>query len=539
MRTSWSQAPWLALALWVGVGAAASGHPAEAMTGPAPSPPPGAPSEALADPVASLPELGPWRVELRTGEAELSLPWQAGQPHEALSTAQSWRLVLHGVRLPAEAPELPVGHVLGRWRAWQEGESVVIEAPWRFACPTEVRQQGDRLVARLRTIWREEELEALGPGLRLRRQRWADGSQVQAAYAVEIHPQAPVVVTPALASLTRLGARVPTSVYGQKLGALVAINGAYFNPQGGEPLGLLVVDGQVVTGPLYGRSALAFGAHRPISIAATRLSLRVHSADGEGYDLDGVNQDRQLGKMVLFTGSYGASTRTSVPGVELQLLPDNTVLSVGELDSPLPAGARVLSGQGPAAEWLRGHVKVGDRLAFSNPLDRVFPGMRHILGAGPTLLRGGQVAITAEAERFRPDVALGRAPRTAVGLVPGGGTLLMVADGRQPRRAAGLTLAELAERLRALGATEAINLDGGGSSAMAIRGQLVNQPSDGAERPVPNAVVVMPQGAMRPAWLEPGPVGWAALPEAGQGLPPRRAGLAWAGQEGPEPGAGE
>lgn len=491
----------------------------------APNPAPAAPSAAVVaeEAATGLPRMANWSFQLRNGEAEFTLPWPAGQPFEARSSGNAWRLVLPGVRLPESPPDLPVGHVLGRWRAYEEGQGVVVEAPWRYACPAEVQQVGNFLVARIRTAWKEEDTEALAPGVRLRRQRWADGSQVQSLYAVEVAPQAPVVVTPALASLTRLGARVPTSTYAQKLGALVAINGAYFNPLGGEPLGLLVVDGQVVTGPLYGRSALAFGPRGPIGIAPTQLSLRVQAPDGEAYNLDGVNQDRQLGKMVLFTGSYGPSTRTQAVGVEYQLLPDNTVLAAQEADSPLPPGARVLSGQGVAAEWLRSHVKVGDRLAFSNPLERVFPGMRHILGAGPTLLRGGQVAVSAEAERFRPDIALGRAPRTAVGLVPGGGTVLVVCDGRQPRRAAGLTLAELGEKLKSFGATEGINLDGGGSSAMAVRGALVNQPSDGAERSVPNAVVVMPLTRPLPVALEAGPVGWASIPEAARGQSARAA----------------
>ena len=71
--------------------------------------------------------------------------------------------------------------------------------------------------------------------------------------------------------------------------------------------------------------------------------------------------------------------------------------------------------------------------------------------------------------------------------------LLATVDGRQPGWSAGVTLAEAARLMRALGARDALNLDGGGSTAMTVRGELVNRPSDPAgERPVSDGVFVLP-----------------------------------------------
>lgn len=83
-------------------------------------------------------------------------------------------------------------------------------------------------------------------------------------------------------------------------------------------------------------------------------------------------------------------------------------------------------------------------------------------------------------------------PRTAAGLSADGTSLfLVVADGRRPE-VPGPTLAQLAAFMRsALGVCEAINLDGGGSSEMVVRGTIVNTPSDGAERPVGNHLAVV------------------------------------------------
>jgi exopolysaccharide biosynthesis protein len=82
-------------------------------------------------------------------------------------------------------------------------------------------------------------------------------------------------------------------------------------------------------------------------------------------------------------------------------------------------------------------------------------------------------------------------PRTAVGLSADRRQLLLVvADGRR-EGVPGLTLAELAALLVEVGACSALNLDGGGSSALWLRDRIVNQPSDGVERPVANHLAVV------------------------------------------------
>ena len=69
----------------------------------------------------------------------------------------------------------------------------------------------------------------------------------------------------------------------------------------------------------------------------------------------------------------------------------------------------------------------------------------------------------------------------------------MTVDGRRPGYSVGATLPELAKVMLELGAAEAINLDGGGSTTMWLRGRTVNLPSDGRERPVSTSLVVLPR----------------------------------------------
>lgn len=115
-------------------------------------------------------------------------------------------------------------------------------------------------------------------------------------------------------------------------------------------------------------------------------------------------------------------------------------------------------------------------------------GFRYALGAGPQLVSGGKVQVRDE--KFPPDITTGAAPRAAVALVDSHTLLLGVADGRS-RQDRGLTLAEMGAFLVARGAVTAMNLDGGGSATLVVGGSVKNDPSDGGERPVANALVIL------------------------------------------------
>jgi hypothetical protein len=124
-------------------------------------------------------------------------------------------------------------------------------------------------------------------------------------------------------------------------------------------------------------------------------------------------------------------------------------------------------------------------------------GETQAIGGFPMLLRRGERVGDLEVSE-RPSFAAERHPRTAVGFDPRGDVLwIVVVDGRQPEHSAGMTLPELAELMEALGAEDSINLDGGGSSVMVVRGETVSQPSDAeGERPVVNALGIRSRPAL-------------------------------------------
>jgi exopolysaccharide biosynthesis protein len=146
---------------------------------------------------------------------------------------------------------------------------------------------------------------------------------------------------------------------------------------------------------------------------------------------------------------------------------------------------------GGAVPWLNKAVR-GESARLSITA-KGWDGFTTALGAGPRLLKNGAIDVTALRENFRTDVRVGTGPRTAVGIDKEGCLIFLVADGRQQDYSTGLTLTETASILQQLGAVDAINLDGGGSTAIAINGRLANHPSDGSERRVANSLLVVRQ----------------------------------------------
>jgi exopolysaccharide biosynthesis protein len=129
-----------------------------------------------------------------------------------------------------------------------------------------------------------------------------------------------------------------------------------------------------------------------------------------------------------------------------------------------------------------------------------------LLQAGPLLVAGGRSRVaddedgegfSAAAHQFDSDITRGRYPRAALALA-GDRLLAVTCDGRTSRDA-GMTLAELADALIARGATEAINLDGGGSASLVYDGRLRNRPREehGLDlldgRPIVTALLVEPR----------------------------------------------
>jgi hypothetical protein len=169
--------------------------------------------------------------------------------------------------------------------------------------------------------------------------------------------------------------------------------------------------------------------------------------------------------------------------------------------SEIPEDGYVISAVGKSREWLRANVRKDSKISFLWRLNSIDPGdttdwnrAYGMLGGGPQLIKAGKVAITDKQEKMSATFAVDRHPRTAIAKLASGKLLLVTVDGRQPGISAGMSLYMLADLLLELGAVEAMNLDGGGSTTMVIQNKIVNKPSDQTgERPVSDAVLVFPR----------------------------------------------
>lgn len=280
------------------------------------------------------------------------------------------------------------------------------------------------------------------------------------------------------------------STLAERAGAVAAVNGAFFAADG-RPVGILMIDGEIICEPYAQRTALGLG---PDGAVMERVGLEGHVfwADGSLLaPISGINRARQEDNLIIYTPQFGATTGTNIYGFEATVR-DGTVISLQTGNSPIPSDGLVLSGHG-INKLALSYLQIGDQLSIEFELSPPWhrQGISQIIGGGPRLVRDGQLVLEGENEYFRADVLVGRAPRTALGITEDGHLLLVTVNGRRPNISVGMTLQELGRLLIELGAVQAMNLDGGGSTTMVIHDLVLNLPSGGEERPVSNAIVII------------------------------------------------
>lgn len=305
----------------------------------------------------------------------------------------------------------------------------------------------------------------------------------------------------------RTNGREAVSTFARRRGATVAVNSDYLI--GGAPVGLMIHNGELITLPYMHRvvCALLPGNRVVFDIPQTTGTVKILRSDGsvsQSFPLTSMNRGRGANALLLYTPTYGPKTLTNASGTEVVLTGMRIPLRpgsfsatveevrVGQGKTPLRSDTVVLSGNGTASAFLK-TLQPGDLmrigLSVRSPQIPDWGVVREAFGGGPYLVRGGKVFIDAKAQKFQPDVVLGRSPRTAVGRTRDGKLVIVAVDGRQPM-SPGATLSEMAELMAGLGCETAINLDGGGSTAMAVHGLRVNSPSDGWERSVASMLAV-------------------------------------------------
>ncbi len=286
----------------------------------------------------------------------------------------------------------------------------------------------------------------------------------------------------------------------KRTGAIGGINADFF-PFTADPLGAMVRAGELMSQPDARRAVFGWGRG---GSAVGKLAWvgGVTLPSNERASLTGINEECQENGLVLFTDSSAFAT-AKTPCVYVQLsLKENrwaptctrtgtVVMSYEDRDQiEVQPGTAILAGRGANAVMLK-KLTTGQAITIDMQTSgfdwRLYD---QVVGGGPFLLRGGVVAIDAEEEGFREGFYKNRHPRTAIGRAATGEVIMAAVDGRQDM-SVGCTLQEMASIMTRLGCVDAINLDGGGSTTINLFGVTLNRPSDGQERKIANAILIM------------------------------------------------
>lgn len=328
----------------------------------------------------------------------------------------------------------------------------------------------------------------------------------------------------------------PLTQLSSRTKALAAVNGGYFiiGPNDGTPgdlAGISVINGKLVSEAVNGRTSLILPSTsgRDVRIAALTTYLTATADDGAIREVDGLNRKPGLirgcggvggdtpteqpkhdftckddSELIQFTNAFGQNTEPG-EGAEVVLDASGEVVELREQrGGSIPSDGSVLSATGDAVEWLRTHAQLGAKIdiktrVLANGQELPLKDGLALINGGPRLLGNGKIRISAFREGFQqPDnpefyyrFGIRRNPRTLAGVTASGDLLLVTVDGRKPGFSVGASFAESARIMQALGAIDAVNLDGGGSTTITINQEVVNRPSDATgERPIADAIII-------------------------------------------------
>lgn len=277
-----------------------------------------------------------------------------------------------------------------------------------------------------------------------------------------------LVIEPSIASDT-LANRSKIGKIAERENAIVAINGGYFKPQTGVPLGTLMINKKIYTGPVYDRVAMGI-FDKSYDMARVQLKASVDTNIG-GLKIDNINQPRMLSvHTIVYTKDWG-ETSPPCPRYGKQIVvEDGKIVRVSYGANKIPQNGFVIVG----AEKNLNKIINAKRVKLNIKLSPEWKDVNHIISGGPYLIKNGEIYVDMTAQKLAS--IGGRNPRTAIGYTKDNHLIMLTADGREGA-SIGLTLMELANLMKEFGCFNAMNLDGGGSTVMYVNGQVVNKPA--------------------------------------------------------------
>lgn len=277
---------------------------------------------------------------------------------------------------------------------------------------------------------------------------------------------------------------------------VAGVNGDFFvieekNFYRGDPLGIHISDGELISEPV--NISFWIDKNGNLNMGSIKSNIRVILPDGESIEA-GLNRECKDSEVVIHTYRLGDSTKTE-GNMELILKCEDgnwTILQVGrkylgkitEINrsgNNLTSPDTLVISVGKNIEEKFSKLKLGDQVEIVIETQPDLSEAVTAIGGSPILIQDNKKMISEQGDRH---------PRTAIGWNDKY-FFMVVVDGRQPLFSIGMSLKELAELMEKLGCTQALNLDGGGSSTFWLGGRTLNSCSDGKERPIANALILV------------------------------------------------
>ena len=292
-------------------------------------------------------------------------------------------------------------------------------------------------------------------------------------------------VKPQTASKQKLNSKATVRRIAQRGNGIVAINAGFFKPQTGVPLGALMIDNKILSGPIYNRVGIAiFENEGKTSFKLDNINFDIKAINKGGeIKIDNINQPRMLSTYkLLYTKAWGEFSPVAPKNCYNMLIENEKITKISA--NPIELSENKIVIQAPK-ETIQAIGKYKDVKIEIN-VQESLKDAKHIIGAGPYLVKDGEIFVDYKTEKFQ--AIQGKNPRSAVGFNEDN-LIIVTVDGRE-KKSVGMTLFELAKLMKDLDCKEAMNFDGGSSSALYVNKKIVNSAINKEGIAVSNALVI-------------------------------------------------
>lgn len=269
-------------------------------------------------------------------------------------------------------------------------------------------------------------------------------------------------------------------------GGIAGVNGNYFDPLAGFPIGIVVKNGKVLSIPYGGRPMLVETFSGDYYIVSTSAEVNVKLKDR--FLLVKAMNNPSKSNCVVYTHEYSKPIPKRENYVYF-VVERGKVISRSYVEKA-PKDGYVVAVSKDLERYVE-DVSIGDESSIYLDLGTFPFAVKNAVEGGPRILEGGKIIEYIEEEKMRygGGIIVKRAPRTVVATKPPSKLVFMVIDGYQ-LKSSGLTFEELADFLLKKGYIDAMCLDGGSSSVMVVEGRVVNNPPRGSEPRISVGIVI-------------------------------------------------